>query len=460
MRRVTALLSVRATLVHGLLCTAIVACGAGNGSPSADPPALDADPAIRLRLMALSPAELPPAPPDPTNAYLADPRAAELGKKLFFDPRFSGPLLDEANNGDPATLGLRGETGKVACASCHVPASAFSDTRSSRAQISLGSGWTHRRAKSLLDVAQSPLLNWDGRRDAAFSQPFTALEDPAELNSSRLFAAQQVARLYRTEYEAVFGPMPALEQYGPVAAADAGCSELPTDVIHGSCVKLGADDSDVTRVVVNMGKAIEAYTRQLGCGPSRFDAWVAGDPNALSSDEQAGARLFVGKGGCDGCHSGPYFSDRFFHNVGLHPDFRFFVAAIEDRGAETGLAAMRVDPLNSQGPYSDGYDGRLDHLPSDLSGLAGAFSTPGLRCVARRPSFMHTGQFRSLEDVVAFFDKGGDTDGYPGQSENFPRHLSASEKAQLVAFLRALDGPSPASTLIQPPELPAEPTAD
>jgi cytochrome c peroxidase len=407
-------------------------------------------------LAALSPPVLPPPPPDPTNAYVADPRAAALGKQLFFDTRFSGPLLDEANNGDPATLGLRGETGKVGCVSCHVPTSGFSDTRSTRGQISLGAGWTHRRAKSLLDVAQSSLLNWDGRRDAAFSQPFTPLEDPAEMNSSRLFVAQQITRLYRVEYEAIFGPLPELAQYAHVAAAEAGCTELPTDVVHGGCSKPGAEDPDVTRVVVNMGKAIEAYTRQLTCGKSRFDDWVAGDVQALSAEEQAGALLFVGKAGCDTCHAGPYFSDHFFHNVGLHPDFRFFVVPIDDRGAEAGLTAMRADPLNSRGPYSDGYDGRLDALRDDLSALVSAFSTPGLRCVASRPSYMHTGQFRSLEDVVDFFDKGGDSAGYLGNAENFPRHLSASEKAELVAFLRALEGAGPDPELLQPPVLPPD----
>ena len=437
-----------------------LACSSVAGGPPDAALQPSGDDSLRDRLRALSPPALPPPPPDPTNAYLADPRAFALGKQLFFDTRFSGPLLDDANNGDPATLGLQGETGKVGCVSCHVPRSGFSDTRSTRAQISLGSGWTHRRAKSLLDVAQSSFLNWDGRRDSAFSQPFTPLEDPAEMNGSRLFAAQQVARLYRNDYEAVFGPLPALERYGPIDAADAGCAELPTDVIHGSCPKLGSDDPDVTRVVVNMGKAIEAYTRQLTCGPSRFDAWVAGDTTALSADEQAGAWLFVGKGRCDACHSGPYFSDHSFHNVGLHPDFRFFVAAIDDPGAAGGLAALRSDPLNSRGSYSDGDDGRLDEVPADLTSLVGAFSTPGLRCVARRPSFMHTGQFRSLEDVVDFFAKGGDEDGFLGTSENVPRDLSAGERAQLVAFLRALDGAGPDAELLEPPELPPDPPAE
>jgi hypothetical protein len=70
---------------------------------------------------------------------------------------------------------------------------------------------------------------------------------------------------------------------------------------------------------------------------------------------------------------------------------------------------------------------------------------------------MHTGQFRSLEDVVDFFVKGGDADGFLGVSENFPRELDLREKAQLVAFLRALDGPGPDATLLEPPQLPPDP---
>ena len=71
---------------------------------------------VQARLALLSPAVLPGARPDVTNRYADDPRAAALGKKLFFDPRFSGPLLDEDDQGTAGTLGLRGETGRVSCA--------------------------------------------------------------------------------------------------------------------------------------------------------------------------------------------------------------------------------------------------------------------------------------------------------------------------------------------------------
>jgi cytochrome c peroxidase len=79
----------------------------------------------------------------------------------------------------------------------------------------------------------------------------------------------------------------------------------------------------------------------------------------------------------------------------------------------------------------------------------GAFRTPTLRCVARRPSFMHTAQLRTLADVVAFFDRGGDRAGYPGTNELAPLRLSADEQQDLVAFLQTLEGPGPAAALLQ-----------
>lgn len=445
------------------LLAAVTACARppeDSKPPEAEPrgPAHLPQP-VRRVLTQLSPAELPPPPEDPTNRYADDPRAAELGRKLFFDTRFSGPLLDEANNGNSGTLGVQGEAGKVACASCHVPESGFLDARSPRRQISLGAGWTRRRAPSLLDTGQSTFLMWDGRHDTAFGQPFTPLEDPLEINSSRLFVAQQIGRLYRTEYEALFGPLPSLEAYPELTPTDAGCLELPKDIAHGKCIKPGHEDEAVTRVVVNAGKALQAFTRQLHCGRSRFDAWMDGDANALTPEEEAGALLFVGKAACVSCHSGPYLTDFKFHNVGLDPDFTFFVPTLDDNGARDGTTAMLADPLNAKGSFSDGYDGRHEELPKDKASLLGAFRTPGLRCVSRRPSFMHTGQYRSLEDVILFFNRGGDPEGqsYPGKSENFARGLTPDERAQLAAFLRALDGDGPDPALVEAPVLPLDP---
>ena len=63
---------------------------------------------------------------------------------------------------------------------------------------------------------------------------------------------------------------------------------------------------------------------------------------------------------------------------------------------------------------------------------------------------MHTGQMLSLDKVVAFFDRGGDSVGFPGVSELEPLGLSARERADLVAFLNSLDGPGPNPALLEP----------
>ncbi len=437
--------------------TAALFLGCPQHSPpqSAPPPApVAARVPERLQNLVLKTSAKPPR--DVTNKYADDPRAAALGQKLFFDARFSGPLLDVANDGNSGTLGRPGDTGKVACASCHTPRNrAFVDSRSPRAQLSLAAGWTTRRTPTLLDVAHVRFLTWDGRRDTFFGLVFTPIESPVEFNSSRLFVAQQVRKLYAAEYERVFGPFPSIDRHAELSASDAGCAKLPRDP-HASCQKPGDDDPEVTRVVVNFGKAIQAYLRLLSCGPSRFDKWVGGDDKALTADEQAGAHLFVGKGGCDSCHSGPYLTDYRFHNVGLAGQLIPFtgVNTKGDQGAAVGLASVRTDPLNSAGTFSDGNDDRLKELPPDGKAMLGAFRTPSLRCVGRRPSYMHDGQYRSLHDVVRFFNRGGKKKGFPGTSENVERNLTKQEAEQLVAFLEALDGTGPDPALLKAPALP------
>jgi cytochrome c peroxidase len=220
-----------------------------------------------------------------------------------------------------------------------------------------------------------------------------------------------------------------------------------------------AQQHTVTTIAMNAGKAIAAYERLLSCGASRFDAFMHGDKTALSESEQRGAALFVGKGKCANCHSGPFFSDQKFHNVGMFPA-RVSAAFLRnnDRGAEKGLAQVIADPLNIRGQFSDGDD---DRLPASVAPeMLGAFRTPMLRCSSQRPSFMHTGQFKTIEEVVDFFNQGGHKQpgvpaaaiiGFLGETEIAPLALTAQETADLVAFLKALDGPGPAANLLQAP---------
>lgn len=444
------------------------AAGSGNaddGGASDQAPTLSATELAALR--SLSPDTLPEPGPDISNRFADDAKAAAFGQRLFFAPEFAGKLLDGDNDGSMHALGQVGETGKVACSSCHVPSAGFVDNRSLGGQISLAAGWGRRKAPSLLDIAQAPLLTWDGRRDALYNQPFGPIESPVEMNSSRLFAAEQIYANHRAEYEAIFGAMPPLDdaqRFPQLTAEQTGCHPSTVDTtptcngaehgIPGDGAEFdgisAADQDLVTGVVVNVGKAIGAYERLLTCGAGRFDQWMHGQSDAMSASEQRGAQIFVGRGQCVNCHSGPFLSDQKFHNVGLQPGV---VAVVfidsSDKGASDGLAASIADPLNVRGHFSDGDDGRLPGTVDPK--LLGAFQTPMLRCGAKRPSFMHTGQLSTLSAVVSFFNRGGDSFGFLGTSEISPLNLSAQDEADLVAFLETLEGPGPVPNLLAGP---------
>jgi hypothetical protein len=64
---------------------------------------------------------------------------------------------------------------------------------------------------------------------------------------------------------------------------------------------------------------------------------------------------------------------------------------------------------------------------------------------------MHTGQHQSLESVMAFFARGGDPGGFPGQSEIAPLDLAEGDQTDLVHFMEALEGPGPPGELVSPP---------
>jgi cytochrome c peroxidase len=438
----------------------LAAGSADSGGGVSDDPDPVITKSIRAALTALRYDADPPAA-DPSNRVGDDEGAQAFGHRLFFETALSGRLLERDNDGSTGTLGRAGEPGRVSCSGCHVPTAGFVDARSPHLQISLAALWARRRTPTLLEVAAEPLYNWDGRRDSIWGQAIGVMEAKGEFNSSRLFVAEQLFRLYRDQYESVFGAMPQLDdpnRFPQLEPVQAGCDEGPDDT--AACRGKPGDKADydgmtpqaqveVTTVTVNAAKAIAAYVRQLRCGASRFEDWLAGDDQALSRSEQRGAALFVGRAGCSDCHSGPNLTDGKFHNVGLRPaTVAVAFTDKDDRGAAAGLSLLVDDPLNSKGAFSDGDRGVLpDALGPELEG---AFRTPTLRCITNQPSFMHTAQLATLEEVVDFFVRGGDPAGFPGENELKRLDLDAREQADLLAFLQALQGAGPGPDLSAP----------
>ncbi len=343
-----------------------------------------------LRGMTLS--ALEPLPADPTNRVADDPRAVQLGQRLFFDTRLSS-------------------NGKVSCATCHVPDREFQDGT----PLAKGVGTTGRRTKPNAGTANSPFLFWDGRKDSLWAQALGPLESPVEHGGSREQYAQVVAANYRAEYEEIFGPIPDLTQ------RDA-----------------------ITIVFVNVGKSIAAYERRIQYGRSRFDRYVdallkngQAPQNLLTGDETEGLQLFLGKGNCTQCHNGPLLTNNEFHNTGVAAG----TAPEPDRGRMAGARGVLADKFNCRSRWSDARPeqcAELDFIVTDAHELERAFKVPSLRNVAERAPYMHAGQFATLEEVVAHYDRASAAPA--GHSELKPLRLSDRELQQLVAFLRTLSG--------------------
>ena len=384
----------------------------------------------REMLRSLSLSSLEPLRADPSNKYGDDPRAAALGRALFFDTRLSA-------------------NGKVSCASCHVPTQQFQDDSA----LGHGVGVTARRTMPVAATARSPWQFWDGRSDSQWSQALGPLESAVEHGGTRSQYARIIAAHYRQQYEEVFGALPDVSglpaHAGPVAdgASRAAWERMPA---------VGRDE--ISRVYANIGKAIAAYERRIEYGPSRFDRFVDAElagrthnaDDGFSTDEEAGLRLFVGKGNCVNCHNGALLTDDHFHNTGV-PASRLVSAP--DSGRTAGVRQVLAGEFNCTSKYSDAKPDDCEELTfavSEGEELLRAFKTPSLRNVAQRAPYMHAGQFATLEDVVAHYSSAPKAPF--GHSELKPLRLSDTEKRQLVAFLKTLNGPlqAPAGFLDAP----------
>ncbi len=386
--------------------------GAGGATPA---PTWSAEDLAVLQTLSLG--ALAPPPSDPSNRAADDPRAAGLGRLLFSDRSLSA-------------------NGQVSCSTCHLPDHGFTD------RLAVGKGLTTgaRRTMPAAVAIYSPWQFWDGRADSLWAQALGPVENPAEHGFTRTGVVRVLATRYRANYEQTFGALPdstAIDRL-PARASPMGDARA-----QAAWAAMKAEDqAQANAIFANFGKAIAAYERTLKVRPGRFDRYVArlsGAPardSALSADETAGLRLFIGKGQCVTCHNGPLFSDQAFHNTGVQP--RPGKAA--DPGRIDGVGKALSDPFNCLGAFSDARREQCEELSYAVAGTpaqVGAFKVPSLRGVSQRAPYMHAGQLASLDQVVDHYNRAPTA--AAGTSELRPLQLSPGERRQIVAFLRTLD---------------------
>lgn len=261
--------------------------------PSSEWPAPTIDPGVEFVEITRTPEPVYPK----SEPYSVE--KAELGKRLFFDPRLSG-------------------SGQIACASCHDADLAWADGRTT----SFGHGrlTLKRNAPAILNAGFAKSLFWDGRAATLEQQAIAVFLNPEEMNG--------------TEKDIV-AKLSGYPQYLNMFKAAFGTPEV---------------------TLQRVGAAVATFERGIVGGRSRFDAFLKGKPDALSDAEVRGFHLFRTDARCANCHHGPLMTDDKFHDIGLS----YYGRKYEDLGryrvtrAASDVGAFRTPSLRNVGrtaPY-------------------------------------------------------------------------------------------------------------
>ncbi len=362
----------------------------------------------------------PPAPAaNPTTAA-----KAYLGKTLFWDEQLSS-------------------TRTVSCGTCHSGGKGGSDSRSIfnnarstnpgfdniagtaddvygspgvslttaaglydwSANYGLREQVTSRKSPSYINAAYPGLLFWDGRATGVFRDPITqaiVLNGGAALESQSIGPPVSSAEMAHSgrDWGQAAAQMAASKPLALAPTVPSGLQNWVGGRRYDELFQEAFDTPEVTPSRIAM--AIGAFERTLYSDRTPLDVANGGGAQ-LTAAENRGRNVF-NQSQCNVCHGGNLLSDGAFHNIGLRPQTE-----------DTGRFQVTGNPQN-----------------------LGEFRTPSLRNVELRAPYMHNGRLAALEDVVEFYNRGGDfpnANNFPGNLIR-PRNLSAQQKSDLVAFLR------------------------
>jgi len=269
----------------------------------------------------------------------------ELGRALFFDKRLS---LDES----------------IACANCHNPAFAFTD----RKAVSDGINGKHseRNAPTLLNSAFLQTVMFDAHLKTLELQVIVPIQEATEMGHNM---------------KVLIPKLRAIPEYQKAAKT--------------------LFDRDFDAWVLT--RSIAAFERSLISLNSPYDQYMKGNKRALSSEQQAGMKLFNSLY-CTTCHPAPYFTNFKAENNGLYQDY----------GNDKGRFRINLDSAD-----------------------IGFFKTPTLRNIELTYPYMHDGSLQTLDEVIEHYVAGGK---HPkGQHPSILSfQLTTREKKQLISFLGAL----------------------
>jgi len=329
--------------------------------------------------------------------------AINFQNRSIFDPHafnsyFFLPGKTHANQKEVAELGrilffdpALSANSLRACASCHQPEKAFTDGLPLSQSFEPGKFLT-RNAPTIINSVLQRRLFHDGRAFSFEDQAGRVMSNPLEMHNDFQTVASKLVHSaeYRKRFRSAFE---------------------------------GTEDTSITGRSVLI--AIAEYERTLIGMNTRFDKAISNRENDLSNDEIAGFNIFMGKAACGSCHFLPLF------NSLVPPVY-----------VETEWEVIGVPSAKLSNPRElDGDIGRYEIIPVDI--FKNAFKTPGLRNIALTAPYMHNGVFKSLDEVIDFYDRGGGKGlGITVENQTLsdePLNLTPTEKFQLKVFLESLN---------------------
>jgi len=319
----------------------------------------------------------------PSNNPQTEKKIA-LGRLLFNDTRFSAD-------------------GTVSCASCHHSDKAYTD--SLKVAVGIANQTGTRNAPTVINSAFYKTLFLDGRAKSLEEQalgPFTNAIEHGLNDYSKIINIIRSDRDYPILFNQVFN------------------------------IEL----EDITIDLV--AKAIASFERTLISGNSLFDQYYFGrDHSKLSESAARGLRLFRRKGNCVNCHeiswNNALFMDNRFYNIGV--GFKKISGQIDHiinslkKGKSIESLGLSPEQSSELGRFN------VTHIIADI----GKFKTPTLRNISLTAPYMHDGSIKTLEEVVDYYDKGGDHNRFI-DAAIFPLKFTKQEKIDLVEFMKALTG--------------------
>lgn len=283
---------------------------------------------------------------------------------------------------------------QISCSSCHEPDMAWQDGKT----VALGNDHLQgsRNTPSLLNVFIQKELFWDGRAGSLADQAASPLAEHHEMDM---------------DVKALAAKLQAIAGYDSLFANAYG-------------------DGQIT--LAKITNALASFEKTLRSKKSRVDYFMLGKKNALTTQEIKGLHIFRTKARCMNCHNGPYLTDLQYHNIGLS----YYGRKYQDLGRYT-VTGHKED--------------------------VGKFKTATLRDLLHTRPWMHNGLFDNLTGIINIYNSGMhqlDAKISPAVDSLYPHtdtllkplHLTRDEKADLVAFLEALN---PVEYKMPRPVLPA-----